>query len=220
MSDKGMGKLVGTARLAKRCSQFSARQKREPAGHAALCTKVHQDRGFLKSIAFARPPEQAIVAGIYPTLIGGHVRKPSHKMRELVTALAIAFGLAVAAFGAAVLAATYVAIIKRGNNLQTSMEQEDQELLGRVVLQLLPASPLKLPSGTRPNGQFTWVGRRFLSFTSRRLQCLHRDTGCAKPELPYFRRLIFVSHTRWMLTCEVIQKLACNMFFDASLIPV
>jgi hypothetical protein len=34
------------------------------------------------------------------------VRKPSHKMRELVTALAIAFGLAVAAFGAAVLAAT------------------------------------------------------------------------------------------------------------------
>jgi hypothetical protein len=66
VSDKGMGKLVGTAWSAKRCSQFSG-PKRKPAGHAALCTKVHQDRGFLKSIAFARPPEQAIVAGIYPT---------------------------------------------------------------------------------------------------------------------------------------------------------
>jgi hypothetical protein len=42
VSDKGMGKLVGTAGSAKRCSQFSG-PKRKPAGHAAL----NQDRGFL-----------------------------------------------------------------------------------------------------------------------------------------------------------------------------
>jgi hypothetical protein len=97
-----MGKLVGTAGSAKRCSQFSG-PKRKPAGQAALCTKVHQDRGFLnRSLSHRR-------RHLSYSLIGGHVRKPSHKLRELVTALAIAFGLAVAAFGAAVLAATYVA---------------------------------------------------------------------------------------------------------------
>jgi hypothetical protein len=56
-----------------------------------------------------RHSEQAIISGIMPTRLSETLMpRPSNKMRELRTALAVALGLAIASFGAAVVAAGYI----------------------------------------------------------------------------------------------------------------
>jgi hypothetical protein len=70
---------------------------------------VQQDSGFFESIALAADRNKRSSPGLFYSSIGDQVQKSSYKMRELMTALVVAFGLAVVAFGAAVLASTYVA---------------------------------------------------------------------------------------------------------------
>jgi hypothetical protein len=73
-----------------------------------LSTKVHQTRWFLE---LGRPAvlEQALVSGIISWILGDPMQQPSGKMRELRTALTVALGLAVASFGTAIVAASYIA---------------------------------------------------------------------------------------------------------------
>jgi hypothetical protein len=65
----------------------------------------------LHSAPGGRPPRwnKYFLAGLYSQDIGDHMQQPSPRMRELRTALAVALGLAIASFGAAVLAASYIA---------------------------------------------------------------------------------------------------------------
>jgi hypothetical protein len=56
------------------------------------------------------PSEQAIISGIIPPRLSETLMpRPSNKMRELRTALALALGLAIVAFGTAIVAAPYIA---------------------------------------------------------------------------------------------------------------
>jgi hypothetical protein len=56
------------------------------------------------------PSEQAIISGIIPRRLSETLMpRPSNKMRELGTALALALGLAIVAFGTAIVAAPYIA---------------------------------------------------------------------------------------------------------------
>jgi hypothetical protein len=53
--------------------------------------------------------EQAIISGIVLKISETLMPRPSNKMRELRTALALALGLAIASFGTAIVAAAYIA---------------------------------------------------------------------------------------------------------------
>ena len=53
--------------------------------------------------------EQAIISGIILNKSETLMPRPSNKMRELRTALALVLGLAIASFGTAIVAAAYIA---------------------------------------------------------------------------------------------------------------